>query len=366
MKLLAVLTLAATLTPVFAAEEFGGLKFHSSIPKNQVEALKVDLRYLYQNPLTKADPQFLGVAQVQIGDGPNLHNWVVNRVRYIVGENYQLDDSNIITTKYNRFPNTPLPDGLSAMDGNEGSVKTVMSNMGAALYLYGKKEKVLYGIKFDGESVYAKSTRVGFLQVGEGLFFKDFLLNPNLLAPANSISRLGTLFHEARHSDGNSKHTGFLHFTCPEGHPYANYAACEVSANGSYTVGGLSERHMLANCSTCSTKEKNALAAKVLDSFNRIIKISPMAADLANQLNAIKAIKAQYEAMLPKATPEQKKLIEAELAKMNTIIPQLEAQYKVAASKPAAPQPLDPRPEGAIKMVSLPGSMEMMNRSLGK
>lgn len=365
MKLLAVLTLAATLTPAFAAEEFGGLKFHSSIPKNQIEALKVDLRYLYQNPLTKADQQFLAVAQVQVGDGPNLHNWIINRVRYVVGESFQLDNRNVIQQKYDSFPNTPLPDSFSAINGGNGSVKTVMSNLGAAVYLYGKKEKVLYGVRFDGESVFARSTRVGLLQVGEGLFFKEFLLNPNPLAPANSISRLGTLFHEARHSDGNSKHTGFLHFTCPEGHPYANYAACEVSSNGSYTVGALSERHMLANCSACSEKEKNILAAKVVDSFNRIIHISPFAADLANQINAFKGIITQYEAMLPKANPEQKKLIETELARIKAILPQLEAQYKVAAAKPAAPQALDPRPEGAIKLISLPGSMQMMNRSLG-
>jgi hypothetical protein len=368
MKLLAAaaLTLVATLSSAFAAEEFGGIKFHSSIPKNQIETLKTDLRYLYQNPLTKADQQFMATAQIAVGDGQNLHNWLLNRVRYIVGESFKLDEPNIVAGPYDRFPNTPIPDAFKAIAADSGGVKTVMTNIGGALYLVGKSQKALYGVKFDGETVYAKGPRIGLLQVGEGLFLQRFLLNPNPLAASNSISRLGTLFHEARHSDGNGKSTGFLHFTCPAGHPYATYAACEASANGSYTVGGLSERHMLANCTSCDKKEQGALAAKVADSFNRIIKISLAAADLANQINQLKTIQAQYTAMLPKLKPADKVKVEAELAKIKPMIVQMEAQYKIAAAKPVNPSALDPRPEGLIVMITVPQSSAAMNRSLQK
>lgn len=368
MKLLAAaaLTLVGTLSTAFAAEEFGGIKFHSSIPKIQVETLKTDLRYLYQNPLIKADQQFMTTAQIAGGDGQNLHNWLLNRVRYIVGENFKLDEPNIIGSPYDRFPNTPIPDAFKAITADGGGVKTVMTNIGGALYLVGKSQKTLFGIKFDGETVYAKGARIGLLQVGEGLFLERFLLNKNPLAVSNSISRLGTLFHEARHSDGNGKSTGFLHFTCPAGHAYATFAACEASANGSYTIGGLSERHMLANCSSCNKQEQNALAAKVVDSFSRILNISPAAAEISNQINQLKTIYAQYTAMLPTLKPADKAKVQAELVKIKPMIAQLEAQYKVATAKPVKPSPLDPRPEGLIVMITVPQSSAAMNRSLQK
>lgn len=370
MKLLAVLTLAATLTSASAATEFGGLKFHSSMPKVQIEQIKVDLSYLYNTPVTRPDPVFMGTAQVSKGDGPNMHNWLLNRVRYIVGESFQLDNRTVLQASGYRFPNTPLPDAFSSTqaDGKkEFKPVVVMSNLGGAVYLMGKQANTLLGVNFDGEKVMLTSARVGLLQVGEGLFLPRFLLNPNVNAPANSISRLGTLFHEARHSDGNGKSNSFTHDICPPNHPYKGAAACEFSVNGSYTVGGLSEKHMLMNCSQCSEKELGALTAKVADSFNRILKLTPDAKRfvIQTQIDQKKQTIEQYKKMRPSQKPDVQAEIDAEIKNIEARIVQLENDKRnVSPNMPSKSIILDPRPEGQWQQVSLQASQQMMDRSL--
>ena len=367
MKLLAVLTLAAaTLATASAATEFGGMKFHSSMPKVQIEQIKVDLSYLYNTPVTRPDPIFMGTAQVTKGDGPNMHNWLVNRVRYIVGESFQLDNRSVLQTSGYRFPNTPLPDAFSAVQ-EAGKPVVVMSNLGGAVYLMGKQANTLLGVNFDGEKVMLTSARVGLLQVGEGLFLPRFLLNPNVNAPANSISRLGTLFHEARHSDGNGKSNSFTHDICPPSHPYKGAAACEFSVNGSYTVGGLSEKHMLMNCSQCSEKELGALTAKVADSFNRILKLTPDAKRfvIQNQIDGKKQTIEQYKKMRPSQKPDVQAEIDAEIKNLEARIVQLENDKRnVPSNMPSKNIILDPRPEGQWQALSLQASQQMMDRSL--
>lgn len=373
MKLLAVLALTATtLTSAFAATEFGGMKFHSSMPKVQIDQLKVDLGYLYNSPVTRPDPIFMGTAQVTKGDGPNMHNWLVNRVRYIVGESYQLDDRTVLQASGYKFPNTPLPDAFSSMqaDGEkskENKPVVVMSNLGGAVYLMGKQANVLLGVNFDGEKVMLTSARVGLLQVGEGLFLPRFLLNPDVNAPANSISRLGTLFHEARHSDGNGKSNSFTHDICPPNHPYKGAAACEFSVNGSYTVGGLSEKHMLMNCTKCSEKEIGALTAKVADSLNRILKLTPDAKRfvIQTQIDGKKQTIEQYKAMRPSQKPDVQAEIDAEIKNLEARIAQLENDKRnVPSNMPSKNIILDPRPEGQWQAISLQASQQMMDRSL--
>lgn len=380
MKLLAVLALATTLTQAFAAQEFGGMKFHSTVEREQFEAMRTDLKYLYQNPVTTVDAEFLRVAQLSANNGPEMHNWLLNRIRYIIGERYTLDDNNVLQAA-GKFPATPLPDAPEEEEspnknsprkgGEEPSpdIKTVMTNMGGALYTLGKEHNIFFGIKFDGEVVYVTSPRTGVLQVGEGLFDPNFRYNANLVAPSNSVSRLATLFHEARHSDGTGKSTSFGHSLCPKGHLYFGHYACESSSNGSYTIGALSQRSLLNNCGGCSAKEKTALTAAVADSFSRLIKADNALkiAQTRKTIETYSKLLGTYKGLL-NVEGVNKTTIQLEIRRLEAEIIRLNADLRTLQAQSSSTQllPLDPNPEGIWTPVTLQKSKEMMEKSLKK
>lgn len=378
MKILAVLALATTLTQAYAAQEFGGMKFHSTVDREQFEAMRADLKYLYQNPVTTVDADFLRIAQLSANNGPAMHNWLLNRVRYIIGERYTLDDNNVVQAR-GKFPATPLPDAPEEPEtptksspnkgGDEPSsdIKTVMTNMGGALYTLGKEHNIFFGLKFDGELVYATSPRTGILQVGEGLFDPNFRYNENLIAPSNSVSRLATLFHEARHSDGTGKSTSFGHSLCPKGHPYFGHYACESSSNGSYTIGALSQRSLLTNCGGCSTKEKAALTAAVADSFSRLIKAdnATKIAQTRQTIETYTKLIGTYKGLL-NVEGANKTTIQLEIRRLEAEVVRLNAELRTLQTQTSSSTllPLDPNPEGIWTPVTLQKSMEMMEKSL--
>lgn len=365
MKKLAALTIALSMSSSYAAVNFAGIEFHSSVPKDQVDALKVDLTYLYKTPVTKPLPAFQTMSGITKMDGANMHNWLLNRVKYVVGETFDLE-SNVVVKRFHTFPNTPIPPGFESASDTE-EVTTIMSNIGAALYLIGKGEKILYGLKLDGTNVYAKSTRTGILQVGRGLFLERFSINKELLSNANSISRLGTLFHEARHSDGAGTHTGFIHAICPEGHDYAGHAACESSNNGPYSLGAVSEIQMIQNCTTCSTQDRSILTTRAADSLARIVDV-----DLATQIHRLKTAIATADQLLKAyedlATkyPDKVHLIEAEMNKVKSKKAEFQARLAVLEKQKPSIASLDPKPEGDYKEVSLKDSVKIMENSLKK
>jgi hypothetical protein len=366
-----LLALLATLTSAYATEDFGGVKFHTSVEKHQVESLKVDLKYLYQTPIQNTDKDFLTIGEVAVGDGPNMHNWLLNRVKYIVGEGFKLSTNNIVTAP-GKFPNTPMadkPDSKSnpKKDDENPQIVTIMTNLGGGLYLFGKEQKTYIGIKFDNEKVFAKSPRTGILQVGEGLFLKQFLVNKDPNSAANSIFRLATLFHEARHSDGNSKHTGFPHMKCPVGHKMAGSFACETSGNGSYSIGALSERHLIQNCKTCTSTEKTALSAGVADSFFRIIDEPKQykLASIQGQVDRYASIIQSYESMKTlKSSANEQKQYNSEIEKLKETIKFLKSQNNFKMASAPKRVFLDPKPEGDFRPVTLIESKKAMDSSL--
>lgn len=410
MKFLAVLSLSAILTSAIAAEEYGGITFYSNVEPQQTESMKNDLNYLYNTPISKVDQEFLKVAELPSGDGKNMHNWLLNRVRHVVGESFVLNEQTIaigiLQMLTFKFPDTPIPpiylenlpddkepeapeskpedEDKSALgpigpvepepiplpENEDDAPKIVMSNLGSAVYMMGKMSKVLLGIKVDDEKIYAKSPRVGIIQVGEGLFFKDFMLNKdNVNAPANSISRLGTFFHEARHSDGTGISTTFAHDICPEGHPMAGYAACEASGNGPYTIGALTERHLIRNCTSCSNEELGGLTMKVADSFSRIIDKTMIEKRQAveEQIAMLEVIAKMYEEALKTADEAQKAQIMAEVellkAEYNRLVGIL---IGLMVQPDSLPAPRDASPEGKFETVSLKESTKLMDKSIKK
>jgi hypothetical protein len=249
----------------------------------------------------EANSQTLKVMGLSSLNGETASQWLNERVSYIISEN-ALSPFNLIFKRAIfidrrgvEFPNqgvipysmdksimqaTTDEEAVSLSGLDEQKSFTVMSNIGSALYLAGKKQNAVYGIKVSkgflrgSEKVAMVSPRTGVIQIGEGLFAPQLTVNKeNQDALANSIFRLGTFFHESRHSDGNGESLGFMHTTCPAGHDYEGQPACDENLNGPYTVGALMMAEMAKSCdsTSCSEKDKQVLKMLVLDSANRIL-----------------------------------------------------------------------------------------------
>lgn len=369
MNRLALLALLVA-APTFAAVEYGGVKFHSTVEKSQVRSLKNDLRYLYKSSAEKPDTKFLTYTQMQVGDGPNMHNWLLNRVRYIYGEKADFGEKNLIAID-GRFPKTPLPDIpeppkkiLNKEEPEELGV-TVMSNL-ASYYLMGKMYNLFIGFDFDGEKVFVKSPRTGLLKVGRGLFLKEFRINKeNVDHPSNSVSRLATLFHEARHSDGNGKSLLFMHDFCPADHYFAGAPACDRSGNGPYTIGGLAQKHLIQKCTTCSVAEKTALTAGVADSFGRVLlTVKNRDAEYKQMIAIYTQIIRGYEKLSNETKSEANKAYyRREIKKLKDVIAATEAEKK-SRKDLVWPEDRNGAPEGEWTPVSLQESKKLMEKSL--
>jgi hypothetical protein len=264
------------------------------VPFDQANALKRDLNLLkamsFSTKTEEVSHSILGLTKIS----PDvLHDWLLDRVSYVVGEKFDVNKRLEVSTQKVLYPKIfERPDFLADYivedkeeatkrlfhleeleqitaeektetkedEEKDSGVMTVMSNLGAGIYNLGKP---------------VLSPRVGIIQIGKGLFHPNLTITPdepnNL---ANSINRLGTLFHEARHSDGNGKSLIFGHAICPsELKEYAGFAACDRNLNGPYSVGVATILEMTKNCKTrCSEAETEVLAMITLDSASRIIK----------------------------------------------------------------------------------------------
>lgn len=239
---------------------------------------------------SEASKETLKVMELNTLNAETATQWLNKRVNYIISENalsvFNLLVKRIIFVdqKDVDFPNaTIIPYSLDkeiqkGLNADEEGF-TVMSNIGAALYLGGKNQRQVYGMKVSrgflkkSEKVAVTSPRAGIIQIGEGLFAPELTVNKDDQdALANSIFRLGTFFHEARHSDGNGASLGFMHTNCPAGHDYAGQPACDENLNGPYTVGTVMMAEMSKACEeNCSEKDKQTLKLLVIDSASRIL-----------------------------------------------------------------------------------------------
>jgi hypothetical protein len=158
--------------------------------------------------------------------------------------------------------------------------------MGTALYQYGKELRdqnpdVNYlVVEVNNGWVHVNNQRNGIMQIGPALFDPNFMANPsNPYAYANTAMRVDTLFHEARHADGNevSGSYGFSHINCPSGagvaKEFIGKPACDDNANGPYTIGAQVLKAYIAKCGAyCSVQDKSVLQAVMLDSLSRVVK----------------------------------------------------------------------------------------------
>lgn len=214
----------------------------------------------------------------------SIFNLLLKQVVYVDQQNVEYPNQGMIPYSMDSRPALILNTDLTSENNGrnekpEEKGMMVMANIGAALYMGGKNENTIYGMKISRglfkspEKVAVTSPRVGIIQIGEGLFSPNLTINrENSDATANSIFRLGTFFHEARHSDGNSTSLGYFHISCPKGHDYEGVPACDENLNGPYTVGTLMLMEMTKACEdNCTERERETLKLMILESANRIL-----------------------------------------------------------------------------------------------
>ena len=352
----------ATPIPVPVQKGYGGIQIHSSVPKEHEASIKNDIRYIFKSTHQKVDQDFLTVAGLTQVNGPILHNWLINRVRYVVGESFDFVNESQAYKGF-KYPKTLSPSSGS----NQQNTVVVMSNLGGALYMFGKTQDLLMRLNLDGDRIFINSPRAGVLQIGEGLFHPKAQLNNDLHSSANSIQRIGTLFHEARHSDGNGKSLAFAHEMCPEGHALAYNFACEKVGNGPYSMGAYSMRQFLANCSDCSGLDKALLQTRIADSLGRILYPNHK-----TEIDAYKKAIASHEAIITgysnklagAKTQAEKDKINVEIKRQRDVIAQYNTLIRNREKDSKTVSMADAKPEGPVKDVSVEASKAIMERSL--
>jgi hypothetical protein len=296
-------------TPV--GQSIGNIKFDQSIWASDHKRIAKDLQVLDHIPI-RADQsgEMRRIMKLKDTSPASMRTWLEDRVQYIVPEHFNFN-RNVTRTKVSQqdlaegdFQVSALDDSAasdessslrtfldelpkSSPEAKAGKLVKVASNVGVALYddCDTKKDECSVTIQGHGK-VRLSSPRTGIIQIGEGLFLeKSEFEDQELDDISYTISRLGTLFHEARHSDGNRKSPGvykelgtlgFYHVQCPKGHdlyqgknsPYA----CDENLNGPYTIGALVVKSMVESCQWCSAKSKEGMRVLMADQFGRVVK----------------------------------------------------------------------------------------------
>lgn len=250
------------------------------IEKQNRKVINRDLKTLQGLDLSLSTYPYRALSLLELPylDSSALYHWLDQRINYIVDKDadspwrrwtargiYSADDKDLLEK--------------TKSAGNE--LSTIMRNLGTFLYLKGKSDDKIYGLKikkgdFDYERVEVYSPKVGIIQAAEGFFSKYFLANrskPESIS--NTLLRLSFLFHEARHSDGRGKNTGYLHVRCPSYHDYAGHFSCDPWKNGPNGIAAAVLKEFIKNCSECTTQERQFLTSLYIDFRQRIIVIDP-------------------------------------------------------------------------------------------
>lgn len=258
----------------------------TGISRAHRKAIAKDLAVLENlNFKTAADSETLKVLGIDKLNSLVLSNWLEDRVKYIIEDT----SSKLIRKRIRieeRLYNFENPSARVTLEiaaaklANSSASVTVMSNIGSLMYFSGKSEQILYSYPVRSgvlkkEYVKVSSPRSGLIMIGEGLFNRRYDFDrENVKAKVNSLKRLTTFFHEARHSDGSKSSLAFFHAICPTGHDFAGLSACDRNLNGPYAVGAQITKELLKNCITCTDDAKERMKLRYLDSLNRIIKIT--------------------------------------------------------------------------------------------
>ena len=331
------------------------ISFSTKVKNSRAKALKKDLRVLSEFNFSKEGSEdtlyFFGIQSLTNED---LEKWLDQRVNWII-PNMERKKLKLIEGEDAKYPQNGMPtfEIPSAKPSGKGIV--VMSNIGTALYLSGKQAKKEMGLKIKTsllktEKVMIDSPRTGILMIGEGLFKTRLQINRrDEESKANSLGRLQTLFHEARHSDGHGKHLGFFHAVCPKGHDYEGLNACDRNMNGPYSIGSNLMKEYIKNCQDCTESETEVMKLVWLDSLNRVIKDSEVIAENNNlEIKSLEIEIAFMETQLTLASSdEERKKVAAELIALKKKLREVAEREGLLE---LVPSPIhDPSPEKIIK-----------------
>lgn len=195
---------------------------------------------------------------------PSLATWLGDRVKSIVGEEARIIGRETKSRSYR-------PETYSQIAGAEKLV-LIMMNVSATYYYLGKKESKIYTQYVNEEAKEITTPRLGLLLIGEGLFSKDVRgAEGELDGLASSYRRISTLFHEARHGDGNGDSLIFGHVVCTSG-DFVGEQVCDSFTNGAYTAGKIILQKLAAHCSAedCTDVERAGLDLVIADAASRV------------------------------------------------------------------------------------------------
>ncbi|MES2746280.1 MAG: hypothetical protein V4655_12690 [Bdellovibrionota bacterium] len=263
------------------------LIFARDVPGAQVDTLKSDLRIIDNwDGLMSATQQT--TLEELLGDGvstpESLSLWFKERIRYILRADLATYQLGLVYGKEGQVGLQELGPGENA----EEEVNTGGGNIGTAIYLTTLDEQRVRGtlsyivVLINDQWIPVLSPRAGLMRIGPALFDPNYQVNhTNVRAYSNSLQRIEVLFHEARHSDGNSSggSTGFPHVVCPSGSlvppELIGVPACDNTANGAYSVGAAVLDPLIDLClrnARCSDAELKGLEAIRLDRLSRVIR----------------------------------------------------------------------------------------------
>ena len=254
------------------------LRIESEVPCSQATALNEAVATLATLQLDSSNPDVISMAKVMKTDDVSpagLQSWMEDRVQYILKGDFDFKTHLYYSNRSFEYPNPSImPDdrtGQPSLIATTASTASniVMANMGTAVYAMGKRDGQLLTVNVPGIGyVSVTSPRTGILEIGPGMFPE---WSQGVQESVINIFRIATLFHEARHSDGNGKSLGFMHFKCPPGHDYAGQYACDVGLNGAYTVGAMLFKNLMNTCTDCTPGSMATLRFLYRDVASRII-----------------------------------------------------------------------------------------------
>jgi hypothetical protein len=162
------------------------------------------------------------------------------------------------------------------------------SNEGVSLWwtseiLWRRKHQHLALDVGGGNHLRVRSTRDGIVRLGSG--YSDAI---------QPLDRIGTLIHEARHSDcvgglsmddlnqialgrlPRNLQCGNLHSICAAGHAYEGIAACDSIPWGAYAIEGVFLVRVANGCANCSETDRQSALIDAADRFSRIDDVDSM------------------------------------------------------------------------------------------
>lgn len=232
------------------------LQFDQSVSEEHRKLIEGDLELLTTIKFA-GDTENSDIVGIPSFTGENVSIWLQDRAKFVVGEDFA---SEVVAVN-----------NIERMH-EASTYKVLMLNVGAGLYkIYRNRAKPMQ-VRIADQNVVITSPRIGVFRIGEGHFdplTEEFL--HTLSSIANGVFRLGTLFHEARHSDGNGDSLAFSHIACPDG-DYKGKLACDKWTNGPYSVGAEMVKRLYQACTggKCSTADRVAILMEIADSRYRL------------------------------------------------------------------------------------------------